>query len=102
MIDILVSFSTYMCLFYHAFHQSLNSYVSLYNIIDWFVYLLESVYRMSTFTEVEAMNEDDNGISVDENEDPAGLASPNTLDTSFSIDKSSKRELKKGVFNDKD
>ena len=64
-----------------------------------FVYLLESVYGMSTFTEVEVMNEGDNDISVDENECPAGLASPNTFDTSFSVDKSIKRKLNKGVEN---
>ena len=62
-----------------------------------FVYLLESVYGVSTFSEVEVMNEGDNDISVDENECAAGLASPNTFDTSFSVDKSIKRQLNKGV-----
>ncbi|CAF3897692.1 unnamed protein product [Rotaria sp. Silwood1] len=45
------------------------------------------------------MNEGDDDISVGQNEDPAVLASPEALETSFFIDKPSKKKLKKGVFN---
>ncbi|CAF1359090.1 unnamed protein product [Rotaria sp. Silwood1] len=45
------------------------------------------------------MNEGDDDISVDKNEDSAVLASPEVLETSFFINKPSKKKLKKGVFN---
>ena len=79
--------------------MSFSSQLSSYNIIQLLVYLFESVYRVSTSTEVEITNEDENDINADENEDLVALASPNARDTSRSIGTPSRKKLKKGIFN---